>query len=287
MQHTLVAVFDNRADARKALEELVSAGYSRGQARLSEGDPAGETSLAPETGTASRSAKDDGSILSGIRHFFNDIFGTERREDARLYTDAVTRGHYVLTVTASSMDEVERAADLVERFGPIDIDEHAQQWSGGIMPGQGQPRSGARQHAQPMSQQYAPGEQQGADQGAQQRASQDVQQRADNPPQAPRQDERGGMRFYQRIIDTVDQDGDDIYFRGHWSSIYANEGGMYEDYLPAYTYGSTMARSEPYRGRAWDDVENNLRTDWEQRNPGSAWERVKAAIRHGWERITS
>jgi len=30
-----------------------------------------------------------------------------------------------------------------------------------------------------------------------------------------------------------------------------------------------------------------LRSDWESRYPSSAWEKFKAAIRHGWERITS
>ena len=276
MQHTLVAVFDNRADARKALEELLSAGYSRGQARLTEGDPAGETSLALDD--KAKGGRDDGSILAGIRHFFNDIFGTDRREDARIYADAVSRGHYVLTVSADSVAEVERAADLVERFGPIDIDEHARQWGGGG-PDMPRPSSGARQQAQPMSQQYA--------QGAQDSAAQGSQQRADNPSLPPREDAGSSMRIYQRAGEAMDRDGDDIYFRSHWSSIYASEDGLYEDYVPAYTYGSTMAHSDLYRGRPWDDVERNLRADWEARNPDSAWEKVKAAVRHGWERITS
>jgi hypothetical protein len=36
----------------------------------------------------------------------------------------------------------------------------------------------------------------------------------------------------------------------------------------------------------WKDVEPQLRSDWEGRNPGSAWQKFKAAIKHGWERIT-
>lgn len=373
MQHTLVAVFDNRNDAQKALEELVSAGFTRDQARLSEGDPAGDASL------AARNAQDDG-FFSGIRHFFTDIFGTDRSEDARIYSEAVRQGHYVLTLTAASMPEVERAADLVERFGPIDIDEHAQQWVGQAA-GQGVPSGGARQQAQPMSQQYAQGQQtqQGSQQGVQQGSQQGSQQRADTTAipviheelkVGKREVERGGVRIYQRVVETpvnesiglreehvnverhpVDRPldpadtsafqentielretaeepviektarvveevvvgkqvtqrneqvsdtvrrtevevepiapSDDAYFRGHWRSNYASEGGTYEDYAPAYTYGSTMARSDLFRGRPWNDVENHLRTDWEGRYPDSAWERVKAAVRHGWERVTT
>ena len=364
MQHTLVAVFDNRADAQRALEELVSAGFSREQARLSEGDPAGQAMA----DSSIRSKPEDSSWVSGIRHFFSDIFGTDRSEDARIYSEAIQRGHYVLTLGAATMPEVERAADLVERFGPIDIDEHAQQWSGG----QAAPSSGARQYAQPVSQQYAQGTQDNTTQrGSQQRADTTaIPVVQEELKVGKRQVERGGVRIYQRVVETpvsesvdlreehvnverhavnrpleagdasafqettielretaeepvvektarvveevvvgkeiterseqvsdkvrrteveVEQlaPSDEAYFRGHWTSNYANEGGAFEDYAPAYTYGSTMARSDLYRGRSWHDVEGNLRTDWEARNPGSAWEKVKAAIRHGWERITS
>jgi hypothetical protein len=80
---------------------------------------------------------------------------------------------------------------------------------------------------------------------------------------------------------------DDTYFRSHWNSNYASSGGSYEDYAPAYRYGSSLAGSDRYKGRRWDDIEPEVRSDWELRNPGSAWEKVKNAIRHGWERMTT
>ena len=80
---------------------------------------------------------------------------------------------------------------------------------------------------------------------------------------------------------------DDAYFRGHWSSNFAGQGGTYEDYAPAYSYGTTMRNSEMYRGRQWDEIEPNLRSDWESRYPNSTWEKIKSAVRHGWERVTS
>ncbi|MES2015507.1 MAG: hypothetical protein V4484_03345 [Pseudomonadota bacterium] len=262
MQHSLVAVFDNRGDAQKALEQLVAAGYTREQARLSEGDPTGDTSLEPVSA--------DHTFMSGIRHFFTDIFGTERREDARIYADAVKGGHHVLTVSTDTLAEVERAADLVERFGPVDIDEHAQ--LSGARPA---PASSARQHAQPMSQQRD--------------ASTEVPithvPARGNAPQGA----RSGMRIYQHMVEDVEwlAPADEADFRTHWGSNYANEGGAYEDYAPAYTYGGSMARSDLYRGRQWDDVESHLRGDWEARHPHSAWDKFKAAVKHGWERITT
>ncbi len=402
MQHTLLAVFDNRSDAQKALEDLVASGFSRQEARLSEGDPTGQTSLsssgsssASTTSTTSNATADDGSFGSGIRNFFSDLFGTDRTEHAQMYSDAVTRGHYVLTLTADSEQEVERAADIVERYGPVDIDEKAQQWGTSYGDAARMGSSSGMQQSQSMSQQYAQGSDstiqggsglQGSDatlQGgtaSQSSQFQTGQQRVGDTQAIPviqeelkvgkRQVERGGVRIYSRVVETpvnetiglreehvnverhaVDRPvsaadvnafqettielretaeeavvektarvveevvvgkevsqrseqisdtvrhtevevenlspQDDAYFRGHWTSNFAGQGGSYDEYAPAYSYGTTMRNSEMYRNRPWDDVEGGLRTDWESRYPNSAWEKFKAAVRHGWERVTS
>ena len=39
-------------------------------------------------------------------------------------------------------------------------------------------------------------------------------------------------------------------------------------------------------GRNWSEVESDLRTDWERRNPGNAWDRLKDSVRYGWEKVT-
>ena len=390
MQHTLIAVFDNRSDAQQALEDLVASGYSRNMARLSEGDLTGQSSLqstsARDTGNTTNAAASDGSIGASIKHFFSDIFGTDRSQDAQMYSEAVTRGHYVLTVTTDSEPEVERAADIVERYGPIDIDEHSGQWDKGATGGQTSARTGAgtMQQSAGMSQQAAQQSLQGVgqqgSQGSHSSQYQDSQQRANDPTAIPiiqeelkvgkREVQRGGVRIVQRVLETpvnetvglreehvnverhaVDRPvspadinafqetkielresveeaviektarvieevvvgkevsqrqqnisdtvrhtevkveqispDDDAYFRGHWTRNYGQAGGSYDDYAPAYGYGSSMARSEMYRGRPWNQVEGSLRSDWETGHPGSTWENMKSAIRHGWERMTS
>lgn len=82
---------------------------------------------------------------------------------------------------------------------------------------------------------------------------------------------------------------DDTYYRNHFQSNYGTTSGSYDEYAPAYTYGSQMRGDSRYSSRQWDDVEGDLRTDWETRNAGltgSTWEKVKAAVRHGWDRMT-
>ncbi|NHZ35890.1 YsnF/AvaK domain-containing protein [Massilia rubra] len=378
MEHTLVAVFDNRGDAVQALDDLVGSGYSRQDVRLSDGDPDAPGVDAPGVdapGGRVEGAGDE-SFGSSIKHFFTDLFGGERSEHAQMYSEAMERGHYVLTVTTTTEHEVERAADIVERHSPIDIDEHAGLWQGAM-------QGGDAMRGQAMSQQSTPGASQGGSVGggsAQGSAMGASQQRAADTTAIPviqeelkvgkREVQRGGVRIYQRIVETpvsesiglreehvnvqrraVDKlvdpadiaafqentielretaeeavveksarmveevivgkevtqrqeqindtlrhtevdierlaPDDDAYFRGHWTSNFAREGGSYDDYAPAYRYGTSMAGSELYRGRPWEEIEPGLRSDWEARNPGSTWEKMKAAIRHGWERMTS
>lgn len=123
MQHTLFAVFDNRTDAQSAMDELLLSGFSQQTVRLSE-----DTTGIADNPVADRA--EDESIGASIKHFFSDLFGSDDDVYSQKYSTAVSKGHYVVTVTAKDEPEVERAADIVERFGPVDIDEKAAEWGG-------------------------------------------------------------------------------------------------------------------------------------------------------------
>ncbi|MEH6437656.1 hypothetical protein [Massilia sp. DD77] len=405
MQHTLVAVFDNRTDAQNAMNELLSSGFSKGEVRLSAADPTGQTDpvtgesdIAGDRDLAHDRAGDTSNlgITASIKHFFSDLFGGDNPDHVSRYEGAVTRGHHVLTVTADSLPEVERAADIVERYGPTDIDEQASSF-GEVPSGTGAMRMGsssAMQSAPMSSQSQSPSQaQSGRGQNLQGGQAQQSQHSLDNPgdrklfqqqslnqaepmgttyqepmgksglsatggtslqgstlqenpvqasslegtpqglgasagsmtgsmrgsmsgPMAGsttgnpiRSDsqqrggvaaggwatqQRGGSRIYSR--GDMDQSGystganmdDDSYFREHFSSAYSASGDSYDDYAPAYRYGSEMARGT-YAGRKWNEVENDLRTHWESRtgnDTNSAWDRMKDAVRRGWDRIT-
>lgn len=79
---------------------------------------------------------------------------------------------------------------------------------------------------------------------------------------------------------------EDSDFRNHWQSNYGHGGERYEDYAPAYRYGSTLASDEQYRGAQWNDVESDARTNWEANHSDSPWEKAKDAVRYGWEKMT-
>jgi hypothetical protein len=116
MTHTLAAVFDNRKDAEQARTAVLAGGFREHTVQLSEETQA----AAPD--------RDDDSIGSSIKRFFSNLFGDDD-DKSDTYAEAVNRGHHVLTVQGDTLEEVERAADIIEAYGPVDIDERKNEWS--------------------------------------------------------------------------------------------------------------------------------------------------------------
>ncbi|KQY15895.1 hypothetical protein ASD28_23905 [Massilia sp. Root133] len=388
MQHTLVAVFDNRSDAQNAMDELLASGFTRDNVYVSSADLSGTTTT---TGATLGATHEEG-VGASIKHFFENLFGSDHDEHATRYSTAVAGGQHVLTLTTSSEPEVERAADVIERFGPIDIDErHDLAGSAASL--------GTSAYQPQTSPSLAAGSMQSGTQGGNLSGSlSDSTSRSDSLQRetavdrttgkaaipvvqeevrvGKRQVERGGVRVFSRLVETpvnetvslreehvsverrpVDQPidpadvaalkdqtielretaeeaivqksarvveevvvgkevsqrqqnikdtvrhtevevqplqgsapDDDTYYRNDWQTNYASLGGTYDDYAPAYRYGNEMRRDARYQGRNWDDVESDLRSDWDTRYGGSGsstWERMKAAVRSGWNRMTS
>lgn len=479
MQHTLVAVFDNRSDAQNAMDELLASGFTRADVNVSSADPTGQTDSL--TGTTPHTSEVHEGFMSQIKHFFTGLFGSDNGDHVERYSDAVTRGHHVLTFVTQSEPEVERAADILERFGPVDLDErhdltgsassldpamlaagatsgsgiqksapissqsgeyHEPSYGAGSLSGEtgdrvpfgtqtlndsvpgGQtyqepmPRTTLRSHSMQAGNRLREGEslqgsssirdeedaslggtiqtgsiQRDAGQtGSMQRDMGEMlnEQRSTAIPVVQedlqvgkREVQRGGVRVFSRVVETpvnesvnlreehvnverrpVDQpispsdstafkeqsiemretaeepliqktarvveevlvgkevtqrqqnisdsvrhtevqveslgqdrssmrasnlEDDDSYYRNDWNKNYSSLGGSYDDYAPAYRYGSEMRRNAKYGNRDWSDVENDLRSDWDTRysNSGvSTWDKMKAAIRRGWDKIT-
>lgn len=299
MQHTLIAVFDNPADAERARDALRAAGFTDAQVRQD-----GAAGVAPAAAGAADTQHESGHHFgASIRHFFADLFGADDNAESSRYNAAVARGQHVLTLVATSEHEIERAANIVEQHGPVDIDEET---GGRFVGGAAAPLQGAglsQQSAAPQVQ-----SQHGQSQHGQSQQGQSQQRAEGKGTILPAIEEalrsgsqavkRSGVRVYQRLVDAPSTGtlaagdaaaptGSENYFRQHYLSTYGSSGRSYDDYLPAYGYGMNKASEAGYRGRAWNEVEAELQRDWEAEHPGSAWEHFKAAVRHGWEKITA
>lgn len=327
MSHTLVAVFETNTDADRAKEELIKAGYDRGSVQLHDAASSSvQSSGAPTDG--------DDSIFSGIKHMFNNLLGRENG-DHHAYAEAVKRGHAVLTILTPTREEADRAADIIEAYGPLDLDDQQSHWRAGGWTGgadyagaslyQGQggtpqgslgaqqsdpAQRGVQQPAQLNPQETAQPVQSDlsrSQQGMSQQA-QGSMQRAAAGAQTPlgsgdplstgqRVTQRGASLIYPRdepqapnqatldILSGSGEDNDD-YFRSHWESTLSYTGGTYQEFDPAYRYGSSMAGSSAYRDLPWEEAEPELRTTWEHTYPQSSWDKFKDAVREGWDRMT-
>ena len=392
MAHTLAAVFDDRKDAERARDQLISAGFDSSCLRLNDSSSryadASDTgtsgsTLGASSSTARTDTDEDRGFMDSVRHFFSSLFGDDSDEHA-VYAEAVNRGNVVLTVQSETRDEIERAADIVEACGPLDIDEQQTQWRGAGWTGAAAASTAASRQTMGSMQSGSGNLQTSAGTSSQQRmeSAGSVQRSSGDAMRAipvieedlkvgKRVIDRGGVRVFQRVVERpVEQDvslreehvkverqavnrpvdpsdikafketsfelhesaeeavvektarvveevrvskeqtqrtehisdklrqtkveveklgasDNDAHFRSHWNTNYGTSGQSYDEYAPAYQYGYTMAGNDTYRGRQWDEVEPGLRSDWERQHPGSAWENFKAAVRHGWDRMTS
>ena len=125
MSQTLIATFDSYTSANQAVERLVKAGFSRSDidVKTTDASTAGTTST---TSTTTRT--DDNDAFGSIGRFFSDLFGgDDDRDYANHYSEAVRRGHAVLTLQADDA-RVDEARMELDSAGAVDIDEQVSAW---------------------------------------------------------------------------------------------------------------------------------------------------------------
>jgi hypothetical protein len=88
--------------------------------------------------------------------------------------------------------------------------------------------------------------------------------------------------------DIFDWKSEDEYWRNSYRTRPYVSGSTYdyEYYRPGYRFGVESANR--YSGRSWDDVESDLRRDWDryEYRGQSTWEQIKSAVRDAWDRVT-
>lgn len=116
---TVIGVFEDRTQAERAVEQLVTGGIDRADVHI-EGQ-AGDIQQAQPT--------------SGVEHhkhhgIFAWLFGESDEDESQrnVYSEAVRRGSAVVVVDAQDESTVHRAVDCLHQAGAMDVDERAQQW---------------------------------------------------------------------------------------------------------------------------------------------------------------
>jgi len=121
---TVVGVFDDRTTAERVAEELASSGFDRGHIEVESHDSYATDAARGNTGLSGTAHDNSGG---GIGGFFRRMFGDDSREEYGQYSEAVQRGSSVVCVTTDETTS-DRAVDIMERYGAVDIDERAKSW---------------------------------------------------------------------------------------------------------------------------------------------------------------
>lgn len=111
-RHRVACLFETRGAAERAAADLTAAGISRD--RIDVVDQGAETSHA--------TAAETGGLWESIKRMFTGD------DDVAGYYEGVNRGQTLLSVDAATADEAERAASVLERHDPIDLDAQEAEW---------------------------------------------------------------------------------------------------------------------------------------------------------------
>lgn len=311
MRHTVIGLFDTYTLAESARDTLVQTGFASDTIEL-------QANPIPSASAAGNAAAGPG-VLANIERFIASLFAKEpRTAEAERYADAVRRGAVLVCVNAASEAHAELARNTLVRLGATDIGERSPGWDAAL-----DDPDARREHsvldelglssaapapmpAHPASTRSDP---------APGMPAAPAEPRAEEPPRASPLSEAatlntiaaGSAPGFGAVFTPVDVapaarrpepvEGETIPdefleyeedFRNHYDEQYASGDNRYEDYVPAYRYGATIARDMHYRDRVWEDVEPEARRHWEATSPAATdtWERFKAAVRHGWDRVT-
>ncbi|MEE8628205.1 MULTISPECIES: DUF2382 domain-containing protein [Methylobacterium] len=119
-QHTLTALVDTRAEAARAVEQLVEAGITRAEIQIIPGE--GAASYTRPTGQSSYDReRDQGGFWASLKHLFLPS------QDRYAYAEGMSRGGVVLSVRVDP-DELERASAILERNGSVDMEQREAAW---------------------------------------------------------------------------------------------------------------------------------------------------------------
>jgi hypothetical protein len=149
MELTIIGIYEDQNHARSAKNELLASGFVRSNVQM---NPDHDFTAADRPSTPH---EQHSGLTDSIGNFFRSLFSQDDKSTySNVYADAVKRGETVLTVDVASEEQRIRAEEIMERHGPVDIDERSAQgirqgWRGhdpdapadNLMPGSGRLRS--------------------------------------------------------------------------------------------------------------------------------------------------
>ena len=124
MTHTVVGLFEDRASAQAAMNELIAEGFVKehidiSNRRFADGDDDQYAITDDATGSTAGTGEGIGDRIS---NFFSNLFDDDNTT-ARNYTSAASDADAILTVQVDSEERAEKAREIFDRHDAMDVDE--------------------------------------------------------------------------------------------------------------------------------------------------------------------
>ena len=132
MTQTVVGIFEDSRSAQNAFERLTSDGFT-----MQEVDITDQANINTQSNDLNKRDHSNDDFGDRVSRFFKNLFDDE--EDAERFTSAARTGT-VVSVYADTKEKAERAADILDEEGAINVDERfagQQTSSQGFMSGDG------------------------------------------------------------------------------------------------------------------------------------------------------
>ncbi|MGI8493756.1 MAG: YsnF/AvaK domain-containing protein [Pyrinomonadaceae bacterium] len=130
MNKTLVGIFDDYTKAQAAVKALSGAGVKQGDVSIARNEGTGE-GYTKYGGANSKNYDTGESVGDSISDFFSNLFGTNNdasmTPETDVYAESVRRGSTVVTAQVAE-NMVDKAADILNNNGAIDVDRRAAQY---------------------------------------------------------------------------------------------------------------------------------------------------------------
>lgn len=119
MARTVVGLFNSAADAQHAAEQLLAAGFQRTSLHLATQDTLRAQHLPAQT------EPDTEPKGTGFIRFFTELFAGDENAAAQAHATASHADSAVLTVSAANEDEANRARQILDQHGAVDVYKQA------------------------------------------------------------------------------------------------------------------------------------------------------------------
>jgi len=262
MARTLIGLFNNKSDAERTLLELTSAGFSRA-----------DIDVIARNGVPSV----DGDITSSLTRL-----GVPAA-DAQDFSNRVAEGKAVVVVKASDA-AAQRAITVMERNGANDVDQERDAASSGIAAAPGAVAAvTAPMEAAAGTDRLTATANGVAGAGMSMAQGGAAIPRDENELSLAREDVANAAKIEARKVENLNPSR----FKPEANPFRDSSGGdagANPDREYAHTYGKTLASDPRHRGKDWDAIEPDARSEWATQNKGM-WEEFKDMVRHAWERM--